>query len=108
MPGNRFCFIRIHQPMAARHIGRIADNHVKRSRAKDGPGFLNISCDNADPSFQMVIGHASSGHFRTLLLDLQSGKGFPFRLGRQKDRQDTGTCTHIQHLFSGLHPGKAR
>ena len=72
--------MRIGQTVIAMHIRRIAGNYRKRSPAKDGSGFFDISRSDGNRILQMIIHHTAPCHLGTLLLNLQTGKMLSLRL----------------------------
>ena len=108
MSCNSFGHIRISQSMLSYHIWRITCYHIKRSRSKNISSLFDISLYNLHIFFQMIILYTAAGHLCTFLLNLQTCKMLSLSLCFQKNRNNTGSCTHVQRSFTLFHFCKAR
>ncbi len=85
------------------HIRRIACNYIKRSSIKKFICFSQVPRHNIDLVLQSVEAHTAPRHIRALLLYLNSADLRRLRLRFHQDRNDTSTCTHVQHACPGPH-----
>ena len=103
MSRDRFRLAGVGQSMAARHVRRIAGDHIEGCRRKILFGAADVTLYDLDPFLHPVIFHTSLCHIRAFMLDFQAGEMLSFRLRLQQDRNDPGARTEIQRPLPFLH-----